>query len=52
VLKQTKEYTHEICEKVGCGRGYIMSTGTLELESCDPELVKTWVDAAKEYGVY
>lgn len=51
-VQQIREYTHELCEKVGKGGGYIMSTGTLELENCDPEHVKAWVDATKEYGVY
>lgn len=50
--EQIRENTHELCEKVGKGGGYIMSTGTLELENCSPELVKAWVDATKEYGVY
>ena len=49
---QIKEYTHKLCEQVGKGGGYVMATGTLELEGCNPELVKTWVDATKEYGVY
>ena len=29
-----------------------MCTGTLEPEGCNPELVKTCVDATKEYGAY
>ena len=49
---QINEYTHKLCEQVGKGGGYIMSTGTLELEGCNPELVKTWIDATKEYGKY
>jgi uroporphyrinogen-III decarboxylase len=49
---QIREHTHELCERVGRGGGYIMTTGVLELEGCKPELIKTWVDAAKEYGAY
>ena len=51
-VQQIKEYTHKLCEQVGKGGGYIMCTGTLELEGCNPELVKAWVDATKEYGTY
>ncbi len=51
-VAQVREYTHELCERVGKGGGYIMTTGTLELEGCNPDLVKAWVDATKEYGVY
>jgi hypothetical protein len=29
-----------------------MNTGVLELEGCDPALVKAWIDATKEFGVY
>ncbi|MFC1838981.1 uroporphyrinogen decarboxylase family protein [Thermodesulfobacteriota bacterium] len=51
-VQEIREYTHKLCERVGKGGGYIMTTGTLELEGCNPELVKAWVDATKEYGVY
>ncbi len=51
-VQQVREYTHRLCEEVGKGGGYIMCTGTLEMEGCNPELVKAWVDATKEYGVY
>jgi len=51
-VQQIRGYTHELCERVGKDGGYIMTTGTLELEGCKPELVKAWVDATKEYGVY
>ena len=49
---QVREYTHELCERVGKNGGYIMTTGVLELEGCDPAFVKAWIDATKEYGVY
>lgn len=51
-VQQIREYTHKLCEQIGKGGGYIMTTGTLELEGCNPKLVKAWVDATKEYGVY
>lgn len=49
---QIREYTHELCERVGRGGGYIMTTGVLELEGCKPDLIKTWLDATREYGFY
>ncbi len=50
--EQVRERTRELCEKVGKGGGFIMSTGIGELEGCDPKLVKVWMDATKEFGVY
>jgi len=37
---------------VGKGGGYVMSVGIGEMEGCRPDLVKVWVEATKEYGVY
>lgn len=47
-----REATHEACEALGKGGGYVMNTGVMELEGCDPDLVQVWCDATKEYGVY
>jgi uroporphyrinogen-III decarboxylase len=47
-----REKTHELCDTLGKGGGFVMSTYVLELEGCDPDLVQAWVDATKEYGVY
>ena len=49
-VEQVREHTHELCERVGKGGGYIMCTGVMELEGCKPELIKAWVDATKEFG--
>ena len=49
---EVRALTKQLCEVVGKGGGFIMSTGIGEMEGCKPELVKTWVDATKEYGVY
>ena len=49
---QVREYTYKICSEVGKGGGFIFSTNVLELEGCDPDLVQTWVDAVKVFGVY
>ena len=45
-----RELTQKLCEEVGKDGGYIMANSVMELEGCSPELVKTWVDATKEYG--
>jgi hypothetical protein len=45
-------FTKQLCEKVGKGGGFIMSTTVGEMEGCKPDLVKAWVDATKEFGVY
>jgi hypothetical protein len=49
---QVRELTHKLCQEVGKGGGFIMSTDISEMEGCSPELVKVWVDATKEFGKY
>lgn len=49
---EVRNFTIELCKKVGKGGGFIMSTTVGEMEGCKPELVKIWVDTTKEYGVY
>jgi len=50
--EQVRELTKRLCKEVGKGGGYIMSVGIGEMEGCKPDLVKVWVEATKEYGVY
>ena len=41
------------CAKtVGKGGGFMMCTAVGEMAGSDPELVKVWVDATREYGTY
>lgn len=40
-----------MCEVVGEGGGFIMGASTV-MDYCDPDLVKVWGDATKEYGTY
>jgi hypothetical protein len=47
-----RETTHELCERVGKGGGFVMATTIGELEGCKPELIETWTNATKEFGVY
>jgi hypothetical protein len=51
-VSQVREYTQRLCEEVGKGGGFIMSTAVAEMEGSKPELVRAWVDATREYGVY
>lgn len=50
--EEVRDFTIELCKKVGKGGGFIMSTTVGEMEGCKPELVKVWVETTKEYGVY
>lgn len=51
-LAQIEEHTHEVCERVGAGGGFVMSTSVRELETCDPLRVRAWTDATRRYGQY
>jgi hypothetical protein len=43
--------TKKVIEAVGRDGGLIMSTNTV-LDEADPELVRVWVEATKEFGAY
>ena len=51
-VQEVRERTHQVCEVVGKGGGFVMTTEVGEMEGSKPELVQAWVDATKEYGVY
>jgi uroporphyrinogen-III decarboxylase len=51
-ISEIREHTHEVCEVVGKGGGFIMSTDIAEMEGARPELVDIWVQATKEFGKY
>jgi hypothetical protein len=44
--------TKEVCEVVGKGGGFIMSTSVGEMAGSDPEMVKVWAEATREFGTY
>jgi hypothetical protein len=50
--EQVRDFTIELCEKLGKGGGFIMGTAVGEMEGCKPELIKIWIDTTKGYGVY
>jgi hypothetical protein len=51
-VEQVRAHTKRVCEQVGKGGGFIMSTGVGEMEGSDLNLVRAWLDATREYGVY
>lgn len=52
VIEDIRAHTKKVCEVVGKDGGFIMMAEVTELEGSNPELVKAWVDATKEFGVY
>lgn len=51
-VDQVRAFTKRLCLEVGKGGGYIMGPTIGEMEGSKPELVKAWIDATKEFGVY
>ena len=51
-VSEVREHTHKLCEVVGKGGGYLMSTDIGEMEGSRPELVEAWLSATKEFGKY
>ncbi len=50
--EQVRDWTRQLCEKVGKGGGFIMCSGVGEMEGCKLDNVRAWVDATQEFGVY
>jgi uroporphyrinogen-III decarboxylase len=51
-VAQVRDTTKKLCQVVGKNGGFIMSTGVGEMSGSVPGLVKTWVEATREFGVY
>jgi len=51
-VDQVRQHTKELCQKVGKGGGFIMGNNVMELEGCNPDLIKAWCEATKEFGAY
>jgi uroporphyrinogen-III decarboxylase len=49
--QEVKDYSKKLIDVVGAGGGFIMSGGT-GIADAKPELVKSWIEYTKEYGVY
>jgi uroporphyrinogen-III decarboxylase len=50
--EQVRDWTKQLCDRVGKGGGFIMCTGVGEMEGSKLENVRAWVDATREFGVY
>ena len=46
------QYSKRLCQELGPGGGFIMSADIGELEGCKPDLIHTWLEATREFGVY
>ncbi len=51
-VAQVRSHTKNVCETAGKGGGFIMTTGTAEMEGSKSELIKAWLDATREFGTY
>ena len=51
-VESVRERTRKVCELVGKGGGFVMTTEVMELEGCKPELIQAWADATREFGTY
>ncbi len=51
-VEQVRDYTRRLCQEVGKGGGFIMTTYVGELEGANPELIAAWIDATREFGQY
>jgi len=50
--EQVRAHTKKVCAEVGAGGGFVMASSVMELEGCQPENIRAWVDATHEFGVY
>lgn len=50
-VEEVRQVTKQAIEVIGKGGGYIMTSST-SFNDGKPELVKAWIDATKEFGVY
>ena len=50
--EQVRDWTKQLCERVGRGGGFIMGTGVGEMEGSRIENVAAWMDATREFGAY
>jgi uroporphyrinogen-III decarboxylase len=49
--EKVRDQTKKMIETIGQDGGFIMSSSTV-LDEADPELVRVWVEATKEFGQY
>jgi uroporphyrinogen-III decarboxylase len=51
-VEEIRSLTRRLCETVGKNGGYMMCTAVGELAGSNPEFVKAWVEATREFGTY
>jgi hypothetical protein len=51
-VEEIRSLTKRLCEVVGKGGGYMMSTAVGEMVGSNPEYVKAWIAATREFGAY
>ncbi len=51
-VEDVRAYVRRLCEEVGDGGGFILSSGCSVPVDSKPENVRAMIDAGKEYGVY
>jgi uroporphyrinogen-III decarboxylase len=49
--EKVRAHTREVIETIGQDGCFMMACSTV-LDEADPELVRVWVEATREYGVY
>jgi uroporphyrinogen-III decarboxylase len=49
---QVRAETRRVCEIAGEGGGFVMCPSIGEMEGCDPDLVKVWVQTTKEFNTH
>ena len=47
--QEVRELTKKMCAILGKGGGFVMGANS-SMDECNPDLVKVWCDATKEYG--
>ncbi len=50
--EEVKEYCRELIEVCGKGGGFILASGTAQVDGVTAENLRAMLDAAREYGVY
>jgi hypothetical protein len=50
--EEVRALTKRLCQEVGKGGGFIMSTAVGEMAGSNPEMVRVWAEATREFGTY
>jgi uroporphyrinogen-III decarboxylase len=50
--EEVRAFTKRLCETVGKNGGFMMCTAVGEMAGSNPQYVRAWVEATREFGVY